>query len=259
MNRFILYLQQRLCAAMLSTSLLLCGGPLLAATPVQRADPPPSAELKYDIVARQSGLRITGNAHVIWQRSKQSYKLTSRTHAMIIGQILETHSKGRIARDGLRPESFIEQHFRKGESQTLFDYAKRKITFTRSDNHYDIQQGEQDRSSIVWQLAALARADQAQFQAGQTLTFFVAGQRDADMWTFHVLGEETISTPLGDMTTVHLLRDAPPDDPSQKLDIWLAPSQDWYPARIRFAGDNNDYIEQTLAHIIRSSHSYRTP
>lgn len=228
---------------------LLAGTAHAAATATM---PPPPAELKYDIVAHQSGLRITGNAQVQWQHDRTTYQLTSRTNAMIIGKILETSSKGRIASDGLQPESFVEQHFRKGESQTLFDRTHHKITFTRSDNKYDLHGGEQDRSSIVWQLAALGRSDSKALKPGTELSFFVAGQRDADPWTFRVIGKESVSTPSGTHDTLRISRGAPGDNPAEQLDIWLAPGEEWYPVKVRFVDENNDSVEQTLAHITRT-------
>ena len=45
---------------------------------------------------------------------------------------------------------------------------------------------------------------------------------------------------------MHIFRAPPPDDQGQKLDIWLAPGQDWYPVRLRFTDPDGDFIEQTL-------------
>jgi hypothetical protein len=65
-----------------------------------------------------------------------------------------------------------------------------------------------------------------------------------------VVKQEKISTPLGELTTVQMQR-APENDKDQRLDIWLAPSLEWYPARLRYSEDNGDYIEQTLQKVSR--------
>jgi hypothetical protein len=39
----------------------------------------------------------------------------------------------------------------------------------------------------------------------------------------------------------------------QKVDIWLAPSRNWYPVRLRFTEPNGDFIEQTIENITPKS------
>ena len=121
------------------------------------------------------------------------------------------------------------------------------ISFSDSKENYPLLGGEQDRSSIVWQLAAIARAAPKQFKPGSEWTFFVAGQRDAEAWKFTVINHEKISTGMGEIDAVHLLK--APDAKEQKLEIWLAPSLEWYPIRLRFTDPNNDFIDQILDRI----------
>ena len=47
------------------------------------------------------------------------------------------------------------------------------------------------------------------------------------------------------------MREAPPGSESQTLDIWLAPSQEWYPVKLRFTDDDKQFIEQTLAKVVK--------
>ncbi|QDD66424.1 DUF3108 domain-containing protein [Herbaspirillum seropedicae] len=207
---------------------------------------PPSAELNYSIQAKQSGLDVKGQGLVKWTQTKTSYSVTSETRAMLLGKILEATSEGAVDAYGLAPDRFVEKRLRREPSTTTFNREQNKITFTQSAESYPLQGGEQDRTSITWQFVAIARANAAKMKPGSEWNFFVAGQRDAEQWTFKVVGREKIRTPLGETEALHLFRAPPPDDQGQKLDIWLAPKMEWYPVRLKFTDPDGDYIEQTL-------------
>lgn len=208
----------------------------------------PSVDLDYTIKARQSGLQIQGEASVQWRTDGKTYSVSSTTRAMLIGKILEANSSGTIDRYGLAPTSFTETRFRKASTSTSFtrEADAAKISFAQSDASYPLLGGEQDRTSVIWQLVALARAAPQQFKTGSTWNFFVAGQRDAERWSFKVVGSEKIRSLAGDQRTLHIVRAPPPDDKSQTLDIWLAPELEWYPVKLRFSETDGDYIEQRL-------------
>jgi hypothetical protein len=116
---------------------------------------------------------------------------------------------------------------------------------------YPIKGGEQDRSSVSWQLVAVARAAPEKFVPGSEWIFFVAGRRDAEPWTFKVVKKESIRTGLGPVETVHLVKLPPPDSKDQALDIWLAPSLGWLPARLRFTDNDDEFVDQTLEKITK--------
>jgi hypothetical protein len=48
-----------------------------------------------------------------------------------------------------------------------------------------------------------------------------------------------------------VLREPPPGSKDQSLDIWLAPSLEWYPVKLRFVDNDRDYVEQTLERIVK--------
>ena len=181
---------------LLSTSiatLLLAALPALGATdaghpaPKRKFNLPPSVDLVYAIDARQGGLRIQGSALVQWRNGGQHYSVAAETRAMLVGKILDAKSEGAIDAYGLAPASFTEKRFRKDATSTTFDRAARTITFAQSDASYPLIGGEQDRTSITWQLVAIARAQPKKFTPGSEWPFFVAGQRDAERWSFKVI------------------------------------------------------------------------
>lgn len=231
-------------------TLLAASASAADSVPVKRKfNVPPSADLSYEIKAKQSGLSLSGDALLKWRASDNQFSVATETRAMLLGKILEAKSEGGIDEFGLAPLSFTEKRFRKERTTTSFDRQAKVISFSASDDKYPIQGGEQDRSSAIWQLIAIARAAQAKFKPGSDWTFFVAGQHDAEPWSFKVMNSEKITTPLGEINAVHILKAPPPDSKGQQLDIWLAPSLEWYPARLRFTEPNGDLIEQSLVTI----------
>ncbi|MES2048072.1 MAG: DUF3108 domain-containing protein [Pseudomonadota bacterium] len=214
---------------------------------------PPSAELHYAIKAKQKGIPVSGEANVKWQlgavNDAQSYSVITETHVILFGKILDASSYGHIDAHGLAPDKFVEKRFGKTESITRFDRSTKTIRFTEANQTYTIKGGEQDRTSVTWQLVALARAAADKFVTGSEWKMFVAGRRDAEDWSFKVTGTETVVTPLGEFSAVHFIKAPPPDSKDQQLEIWLAPKLDWYPVRLKFSDADGDNVDQMLASI----------
>ena len=234
-------------AAMLALGLSLAmPGAGAADIPKRALDLPPSADLGYTIKARQKGFSLGGDAVVSWRLAGGKYSVHSTTRAALFGKLIDNHSEGAVDGFGLAPTQFGEKRIRHEPWTTTFDRSKKRISFTESDVSYPLKGGEQDRSSVLFQLAGVARAAPDKFVAGSEWTFFVAGRRDADTWTFRVIKAETVQTGIGSVEAIHLIRLPPPDSKEQTLDIWLAPSQQWYPVRLRFTDNEDEYIDQLL-------------
>ncbi|MFD2270527.1 DUF3108 domain-containing protein [Undibacterium arcticum] len=208
---------------------------------------PPSAELSYSIKARQSGLMIGGDATVSWNVADNKYSVVTETRAMILGKILDARSEGAIDQYGLAPVQFTEKRFRKGASSTSFSRSDKLIRFFRivgdlSDRRWRAGPHQRD---LATDRSCARRAGQVQGWLGLEI-FFVAGRRDAEPWSFKVVKQENIQTPLGELAAVHIVKAPPPDSTDQQLDIWLAPSLEWYPVRLRFTDADGDFVEQFL-------------
>lgn len=239
-------------AALLACALIASHG---AAAQGKRAaaSPPPSADLNYTINANQHGLSLNGSADVHWTNKDGRYTIVMETRAMLLGKILEAKSEGTIDANGLVPLSSTEKRYRKKETLTTFDRQANTITFNASGNSQPIKGGEQDRNSIVWQLATMARSTPSKLKAGASLAIVVAGQKDAETWHFKVGKSEKIKSPLGDLSAVKVSKVVKDGGKEQKIDIWFAPARNWYPVRIRFAEPEGDFIEQTIASITPKS------
>ena len=241
--------------AIVAASVAPCIPALAADQPeatAQKISLPPSADLQYRIKAQQSGLTIDGTGQVKWQHADSHFSVSSESRASLFGKVLEAKSVGGIDQFGLAPVTFSDKRFRKDPTTTTFDRQGHTISFSTSAVTYPIKGGEQDRNSVIWQLIGAARGAEGKFKANSEWRFFVAGQRDADLWTFKVGKTEKLRTPLGEVSAVHVTRAPPPDARGQQLDIWLAPSLEWYPLRLRFTDPDGEYIEQTLESIAKT-------
>jgi hypothetical protein len=250
-------------AAGLSTLLAATMGAALAASDVRAADEhpalmrpfnlPPSADLSYSISARQRGFTLSGDATVTWRQGDGKYAINTDSRVALLGKLTENRSQGTIDSFGLAPLEYYDKRFRKDPVTANFDRDARLISFSDGKQTYPIKGGEQDRVSISWQLIAVARAARAKFKAGSEWNFFVVGPHDADPWNFRVIGHEKVQAgaAIGTVDTVHVLREPPPGSKDQTLDIWLAPSLEWYPVKLRFIDNDRDYVEQTLERIAR--------
>jgi len=211
----------------------------------------PSAQLDYSVKTRQHGLSLGGEATVNWSAADGKYAIAMESRASLLGKVLENRSEGVVDDYGLAPVTFYEKRFRKDPTTTSFKRDSRTIVFTDGDDSYSIKGGEQDRTSAPWQLLAQARATPEKFKPGSEWSYFVAGRRDAEEWRFKVVGTETVHTGMGDVSAVHVVKAPPPDAQGQQVDLWLAPSLDWYPVKIRFNDADGDYFEQQLEKITK--------
>lgn len=221
-------------------------------TPIKRqANPPPSADLFYAIQADYSALSMSGEGVVRWSTNGKRFSVRAETTTPTFGKLLESQSKGVITAYGLAPTDLIEKRFRKPPHTVTFDHRAKTIRFSASQQTYPIKGGEQDRTSITWQIVSIARGAPVAVQPGAEWSFFVAGRKNAEAWTFRVVGEETVSTPMGDFSAIHIKKLPSKSRENQQLNLWLAPALDWYPVQMVFKDTKGIDLYQTLQRIDR--------
>jgi hypothetical protein len=212
---------------------------------------PPSADLNYRLAAQHKGFGLNGEATITWRAADGKYAVGVESRVPLLGKLSDNRSEGAIDAFGLAPAEFYEKRYRKDPTTTVFNRDSKTITFTDGKLTYPLKGGEQDRVSVTWQLASVARAAGGRFKPGSEWIFFVAGRRDAEPWTFKVVKRETVRTGVGEVDAVHIVRAPLPGNKDQTLDIWLAPGKEWYPVKLRFTDNENESIEQTLEKITK--------
>ena len=235
---------------------LLAAGALLSlglahAQEKMTGNPPPSSQLQYRLIADIKGLSVEGNGQIDWQVDAKQYRLSFDTSTHLFGQLLLEKSEGAIDRSGLVPANFFLKRIRKEPVTVVFDRRAGQINFAGDAPAHKIQGGEQDRLSVIWQLLSMARARPNSFIPGSAWKFFVAGHRSGESWTFQVKDKQRLQTHIGEVDTLHVTYVPNDVKNGRQVDIWLAPSQEWFPVRLRFTEPSGDSIEQTIEKIIK--------
>lgn len=203
--------------------------------------PAPSL-LQFELSGTSKGVRYTASANISWKHQDNSYQLHHEIQAFVFGKRSQT-SVGQVGARGLLPTRFGDQ-FRQ-EQAAHFDRTKGLLIYSANTPSQAIEEGAQDRVSLFVQLAGALAGTPALRAEGQHFNFQVVSAKQAEVWTFAVLGTEKIKLPLGDVDSLKLHR-LPRNEYDQKIDIWLSPAHGFLPARIRIIQANGDVIEETL-------------
>ncbi|VVD95769.1 hypothetical protein PCA20602_01875 [Pandoraea capi] len=205
-----------------------------AAANGDKFDPPPSVTLTYD--ALMNGVRNqTGQLH--WVNDNGHYQLRISVPIIFFGTF-EFISEGGYDVNGIAPSRYVEKRGRRAEYITDFhrDASPTLSTlhFSRSGQTVPLAPGAQDRFSVMMQLAGYARGNPERYtQVGVTHEFTVVDTDSSEVWPVQYVGSETMRTPTGYVETRHFTRLPRKSGDERRVDIWLAPSLDWLPVRVR--------------------------
>lgn len=209
------------------------------ASPGVKFSVPPSGELQYDTF--YNGVRNQpGTIH--WTSNAQRYEMVVSVPLPFVGTFVYS-SHGRIDAFGIAPDQYIEKRGRRPEDVAIFNRTDKKIAFTRTPASLPLPDGAQDRFSMVMQLASLVRGDPGAYKPGVTRQFFVVDNDSGENWPIETIGDETIRTAQGYLETRHFKRLPRHDGDLRRIDVWLAPSLGWLPARILQTEPNGTQFE----------------
>ena len=198
---------------------------------------PVSVKLNYKVDSNKFPYTLQGE--LLWQHNNNGYR--ARLSFGALGLTRTQTSRGQIGHEGLMPERFSDKF--RSEVAAHFNYEHQRVTFSANTPDVKLQTGAQDRLSVLVQLAALVSGAAQPFKPGTTLSMQTIGPRAADMWLFTLGDIEELHLPGGNLQGMKLVRN--PDQPyDQKVEIWLAPSLNYLPARIRLTETNGDFIDQ---------------
>jgi len=213
--------------------------------------PPPTAALEYLVTAFADHLEWHGTSTLNWKSDGEHYSVEGDVYTRFFTKItmLSFVSSGEINSFGIAPEIYTEKKRNRAATNTHFNRERNVISFSASTNSYPRVGGEQDRASLIWQLAAIGRGDSDKFAVGKVIDLFVAGVRDGEVWRMQVAALEDLSLISGHVQAWHVVRQPRPGSYEQRLDIWLAPDEQWYPVRLRFTETNGDYLEMAISNL----------
>ncbi|GGZ03184.1 DUF3108 domain-containing protein [Pseudoduganella plicata] len=218
-----------------------------------RVNLPPPAAFELEVKRTDAdGRNWTGVADMRWQTDGSRYKVGLNVGiSMLVARVdlLTLTSEGTIDDAGIAPVTMTEKRRSRSMTATHFQHDERRITFSASTASAPLLAGAQDKATVPFQLAAIGRGDVNQFAGDIDLQ--VGEDRSATIYRFQLVGEEELETKMGRLVTWRLARPPRPGSYNARLDIWLAPSLDWYPVQIRNTEGNGAVTTQTVTKILR--------
>ncbi|KUY99958.1 MULTISPECIES: DUF3108 domain-containing protein [unclassified Burkholderia] len=209
-----------------------------AASGVKFAAPPPG-DLQYDTF--YNGMQnMIGTIH--WRTDGRTYDLSVSMPVPFVGPF-SYRSEGRIDAFGVAPDRYVEKRGKRPEDIAIFNREIRQVVFTRTPNNAPLPDGVQDRFSMLMQLSGLVRGNPSAYQPGVTQQFFVIDNNNGETWPITVIGDEDVQTQAGIVRARHFMRLPRRDGDTRRIDMWLAPSLGWLPARLVQSEPNGSQIE----------------
>jgi len=200
---------------------------------------PPSGDLQYDTF--YNGMQnMIGTIH--WRTDDHTYDLSVSMPVPFVGPFTY-RSEGRIDAFGVAPDRYVEKRGRRPEDIAIFNREIHQVVFTRTPNNAPLPDGVQDRFSMLMQLSGLLRGNPSAYKPGVTQQFFVIDNNSGETWPITVIGDEDVQTQTGNIRARHFMRLPRREGDTRRIDMWLAPSLGWLPARLVQSEPNGTQIE----------------
>ena len=219
--------------------------PVAASSIFTKVSLPPPAQLNYTVLAARDGRKVEGRGTINWQPNGEQYSIFGDA-GIIFLTVLNYKSTGSVDLSGITPELYVEKRFGKSETNTHFHRERKTISFSASTNSYPTSGGEQDRASVIWQIAAMGRGDSDKFTPGLNFGMLIAGTRSAAVWRVVINGKQSVRLTNETVEAWHLT--ILPVEQSQELqfELWLAPDKEWYPVKLVYSDKKSGFLELVL-------------
>ncbi|WP_370459251.1 DUF3108 domain-containing protein [Cupriavidus sp. SW-Y-13] len=198
------------------------------AVPGPNYAPPPSVTMRY--ASFVNGVQ-NPDGTIRWEQDGRHYRLAVETRVLWFRFAFE--SSGDMTARGLQPTRYQEAR-RNKQAVARFDHAASTVVFETRGGQVPMPTNFQDRFSVFLQLVGWARGDPQRYATpGVTETFNVADTTEVEPMQVQYVGEENIDIGTGMVRTRHFMRLPRHPGDRRRVEIWLAPSLDWMPARLR--------------------------
>jgi hypothetical protein len=226
----------------------------LPATAASAATPafewPVSTRVSYLLTGNYRG-EVNGSAQVEWVRSGSHYQvhvdfIVGPKIAPLITQ--RSTSDGEITAAGLAPRRY-DQDIKflmsdRPRQTVLFDAGY--VVLANGEVRTALP-GLQDTASQFVQLTYLFSTRPELLRVGGSVDIPLALPKKVDVWTYDVVEQELLNTPLGPLTGIHLKPRGERKAGTLSVEMWFAPQLQYFPARLRFEQDAQTYIDLMIS------------
>ena len=213
-----------------------------AASAVGGFRPPVGARLRYDLQGIAKGFGYSAKAELLWQPDASQYESRLEVSHFLLGSRVQT-SQGQITSEGLAPRRFGDKV--RSEQAAHFQRDKGLITYSANTPDTPLLAGMQDRLSVFIQISGMLLADPQRWGTGVVMSFNTTGARDSEPWAFQVAGMEQLKMPYGNLEALRLVRQEQKQY-DQRVELWMAPSMEHLPVRIRITQTSGDQVDLLL-------------
>ena len=209
-----------------------------AAAPAYLAQWPADTRLTYRLGGNYRG-ELHGSAQVLWQREGTRYQASVQIDLGLLLSMRLT-SQGEITEQGLASEVYEEQVRQRRRGVRIGEDVR-----LNNGERVPRPQDVQDTASQFVEMGHRFATDPAALQAGSEIRLWLARPGGVDQWTYDVVGEDTLQLPrLGAVPAYHL-KPRPLDKPRGPIsaEIWIAPTLQYLPVRIRLTQGPDTYMD----------------
>lgn len=197
---------------------------------------PAAARLQFAVQGKVKNFPLKTKAQMDWLPQAKRYEASQEVQIPILGSRRQS-SQGSIGPQGLQPEIFMDRG--RKEYSTTFDSSSQQIVFSRGSEPAALVPGTQDRLSVFFQVAGMIAAAPKQYPVGTQITVQAASSNRVSPWTFTVRGSDNLQLPAGTMKAIKLEHNSDSNEADGvKSALWLAPSLQYLPVRIRMIEDD---------------------
>lgn len=209
---------------------------------------PRRIELEYEL---KSSL-VDGRARYLWLADATTHRYTIEgsmeadgLFASMFAGRFEQASEGQIDAGGLRPDRFS---LRRGEAPAevaRFDWATKQIVHQRirGEHVQPLTDHAQDLQSFIFQFSQ----EFSRPIPPERVSFEITNARRLDSYAFRVSGRERLHLAFGEVDTLHLVRIT--QEAGDAYEVWLSPSHQYLPVKIRFMLSGRFPVDQLATRI----------
>lgn len=224
---------------LIAAALMAIAPSLAARAPVEPI--PSRAEVKYRLTV--AGIPV-GEGVAVFQHDAKTYSVVLESKTIGIAAIyrlqIRREAKGRITAAGLRPLSFVETRNDRVTRSATFDWAAGKVSLV---------DGEKKQTAPLrpntWDAASVACSFAFSLPDGKEQRLYLTDGRRITEYKYSVLGREKLSTPLGQLDTVHVKKIQDAGD-KRGFDAWLAVDRHFLLVRARATEKNGTVFDWTV-------------
>jgi hypothetical protein len=206
---------------------------------------PTDTRLTYQLSGQFRG-PLYGDAHVQWQREGARYQVRLDVRIQVFGTQILT-SQGDVTPDGLLPRAYEELRPGKRRFAQLGD----DVILLENGRTLPRPPGVQDTASQFVELSQRFATGKELLEVGRSVSVWLARPGGVDQWTYDIVDRAQLRTPqLGEVEAFHL-RPRPIANPrgNYTAEMWIAPSLQYLPVRIRVMMGSEAWLDLIVDHI----------